>query len=240
MSKLLDLFCGEGLAACGYWLSGRFLEIVGVDTNPDVATRYSFDFICCDAMTLDYDFLSRFDFIHASPPCQAYSHLTPDPSRHLRLVADTKLMLYASGKPHCIENVENAKKDLKPNIGMDGHYFGLPMERRRYFYLSTLSSSIQLMKTGKSITIHGGDYVSRADLIRAFGLDCISTRQLAHLTRAGIEQGVPPAMTRWIAERAIPAKPLIGLEAARPFILMRPGGASHMSHVLVAQTEGAA
>jgi hypothetical protein len=90
--RLLDLFCGEGLAAWGYWLSGRFSEIVGVDINPEMSSSYSFDFVCADALTLDYEFLLQFDFIHASPPCQGYSKMTPDQSKHPRLIPGTHLM----------------------------------------------------------------------------------------------------------------------------------------------------
>lgn len=208
--KLLDLFCGEGLAAWGYWLSGRFSEIVGIDTNNELRERYSFDFLNMSAQGLTYEFLDQFDFIHASPTCQGYSHITPDQSKHMRLVAATHLMLYASGKPYVIENVQGAIKELRPNLSMDGHYFGLPMEHRRYFYVSTLAAPAQLMKPGKSIVIHGGGYVRRADLIRAFGLEVINENRQRLLTRTGIEQGVPPAMTRWIAEAVIPDKVLIG------------------------------
>lgn len=208
--RLLDLFCGEGLAAWGYWLSGRFTEIVGVDSNPKMSSSYSFDFLCADAMRLDYDFLDQFDFIHASPPCQAYSKITPNPERHPRLVTGVRLMLFAIGKPHAIENVEGSMKELRPNVSMDGHYFGLPLERRRYFYVSTLSSSTRLMKRGSSIVVHQGQFVPRSELIRAFGLDVINENRRRFLTREGIEQGVPPAMTRWIAERVFPHKALIG------------------------------
>lgn len=208
--KLLDLYCGEGLAAWGYWLSGRFTEIVGVDINPQMRARYSFDFVQMNALNLTYEFLDEFDFIHASPPCQAYSNITPNPERHMRLIAATHLMLYASGKPYVIENVEGAAKELRPNLGMDGHYFGLPMERRRYFYVSTLQANIRLMKRAASIVIHGGDYVPRHKLIEAFGLNVINENRRRFLTREGIEQGIPPVMTRWIAERVIPHKTLIG------------------------------
>ena len=208
--RLLDLFCGEGLAAWGYWLSGRFTEIVGVDTDNEMSARYSFDFINMSAGELTYDFLDQFDFIHASPACQGYSYITPDQTKHQRLVAATKLMLHASGKPHVIENVQGAVKDLRPNLEMDGHYFGLQMERRRFFYVSTLESPLRLIKPGKSIVIHGGEYVSRENLVKAFGLDCINENRLRGLTRDGMKQGVPPAMTRWIAETVIPHKTLIG------------------------------
>jgi site-specific DNA-cytosine methylase len=207
---MLDLFCGEGLASWGYWLSGRFDEIVGVDNNPEMSTRYSFNFICADAMACDYEFLSRFDFIHASPPCQAYSHLTPIAAPHPRLIAATHLMLHASGKPYCMENVEGAKKELRPNIAMDGHYFGLPMERRRYFHLSTLMAAMRLMSSAYSIHVHGGQYVSRERLIEAFGLECINPNALRKITREGIEQGIAPIMTKTIAQIAFKSKVFIG------------------------------
>ena len=68
--KLLDLYCGEGLAAWGYWRSGCFSSITGIDINPKMSARFSFEFICADCRSLTYDFLDQFDFIHASPPCQ--------------------------------------------------------------------------------------------------------------------------------------------------------------------------
>lgn len=208
--RLLDLFCCEGLGAWGYWLSGRFYEIVGVDKDGERRSSYSFDFVQADALTLDYDFIMSFDFIHASPPCQGYSNRTPDKSRHMRLIAATHHMLYATGKPYVIENVEGSSKDLKPNLVMDGHYFGLPSERRRYFYVSTLASPLRLMSSGQTINVHGWDYVNRRSLIKALGLDEINTRRLSHITMSGMKQGIAPAMTRKIAELVIPNKFMIG------------------------------
>jgi site-specific DNA-cytosine methylase len=208
--RMLDLFCGEGLGAWGYWLSGRFSEIVGVDKDGDRRSSYSFDFIQADALTLDYDFLMSFDFIHASPPCQGYSNRTPDQSRHLRLVPGTHLMLHATGKPYVIENVEGSSKDLRPNLVMDGHYLGLPSERRRYFHVSTLEAPLRLMRSGETINVHGWDYVSRADVIKALGLDEISAWRLSHITIPGMKQGIAPAMTRKIARLVFSDKVMIG------------------------------
>jgi site-specific DNA-cytosine methylase len=208
--RLLDLFCCEGLGAWGYWLSGRFSEIVGVDKDGERQSSYSFDFVKADALSLDYEFLLSFDFIHASPPCQGYSNRTPDKSRHMRLIAATKLMLEAAGKPYVIENVEGSSKELRPNLVMDGHYFGLPSERRRYFYVSTLKAPLRLMSAGETINVHGWDYISRRSLINALGLDEISTRRLDKITMYGMKQGIAPAMTRKIAELVIPNKFMIG------------------------------
>lgn len=218
--RLLDLYCGEGLAAWGYWRSGRFSEIVGIDLNPKMSDRYSFDFVQGDALTLTYDFLDQFDFIHASPPCQAYSYITPDQSLHMRLVAATKLMLYASGKPHVVENVQGAVKELRPNLTLDGHSVGLPMERRRYFYVSSLPSTRQVLGQGETIAIHSRNHPNRETLVRAFGLrEYVNEQRLSLLTIRGMEEGVPPAMTHWIIERLYPAKFMIGERQ----INVRPG-----------------
>lgn len=206
--RMLDLFCGAGLAAWGYWLSGRFSEVVGIDNVYQAG--YSFDFVKADALSLTYDFLLQFDFIHASPPCQGYSKATPDKSRHMRLIAATHLMLFASGKPYVIENVEGSSRELRPNLVMDGHSLGLPSERRRYFYVSTLEAPRRLMRPGDSVNVHGAAFVSRADVIRAMGLDCISSRRLTHISVNAMKQGIPPLMTKRIAEMIFPDKFLIG------------------------------
>jgi DNA (cytosine-5)-methyltransferase 1 len=209
--KLLDLYCGEGLAAWGYWRSGRFSEVVGVDINPVPGAKYAFDFVLGDCLALTYEFLDQFDFIHASPPCQAYSYLTPDQSIHMRLVAATKLMLHASGKPHVIENVQGAMKELRPNLSLDGHSVGLPIERRRYFYVSGRRSTQQVLADGEVVNVHGKRYVSKAELIRAFGLtDWISPHVLKRLTIGGIEEGIPPAMTHYIIESLYAHKFMVG------------------------------
>lgn len=201
--RMLDLFCGEGLAAWGYWLSGCFSEIVGIDINPEMSTRYSFNLIAGDCINLDYEFLTSFDFIHASPPCQAYSNIPHDRTGNVRLVAATHLMLHATGKPYVIENVQGAMKELRPNLSLDGHAVGLPIERRRYFYVSSLPASHQNLSSGETIDVHGREYIARSELIRAFGLDCINEQRLKHLTIHGIKQGVPPAMTKWITEHCL-------------------------------------
>jgi len=207
--RMLDLFCGEGLAAEGYWQSGKFHEIVGVDNDPERLARYSFDKHPGDCLSLDYEFLMGFDFIHASPPCQAYSKRTPHPELHPRLIAATHLMLIASGRPYCIENVEGSSRELRPNLVICGTAMGLLSQRVRYFHLSTLAVPERLMRTRKAAYEQGE--MTRDEAIKAMGLADMPYQRLKKITRKGIEQGVPPAMTRLIAEMMFPGvKAMIG------------------------------
>ena len=104
--RLLDLYCGAGGASVGYARAG--FDVVGVDHVRQ--PHYPFDFVLYDALAVPLDFVQLFDVVHASPPCQAYSVLGkrwkdrtwPD------LVADTREMLVASGRPYVIENVRGA------------------------------------------------------------------------------------------------------------------------------------
>lgn len=209
--RLLDLFCGGGLAGYGYWLSGRFTEIVGIDIN-DMAATYPFDFIRKDAMTLDYHFLQQFDFIHASPPCQAYSNLTPnDNVERPRLIQPVKHMLYASGIPHVVENVQGSVKELQPHISINGGYCGLPLNRIRHFYVSEGFTNIKFVKRVPGINVHGSQFVSRETLIYCFGLAAsnISTRWTSNLSMRHIEEGIPPLFTQLLSETLVAAKALI-------------------------------
>lgn len=63
--RLLDLFCGAGGAAMGYYRAG--FEVVGVDIKPQ--KHYPFEFHQADALEYLVEHGREFDAIHASPPC---------------------------------------------------------------------------------------------------------------------------------------------------------------------------
>jgi DNA (cytosine-5)-methyltransferase 1 len=131
--RILDLFCGAGGAAMGYHRAFPDAEIVGVDINPQ--PRYPFTFVQADAMTYPLD---GFDFIHASPPCQAFTAYRrkghgvgtgyPD------LIAATRERLQAAGVPYVIENVPGAP--LLHSRQLCGSSFGLDVRRHRLFECS--------------------------------------------------------------------------------------------------------
>lgn len=110
----------------GYHRAG--FRVIGVDIAPQ--PKYPFEFIQADALEFD---LSGFDYIHASPPCQAYSKMSkcrPDRS-YPDLVPQVRERLVESGATWVIENVPAAP--LVDPIMLCGHMFGLQLYRHRLF-----------------------------------------------------------------------------------------------------------
>lgn len=136
--RILDLFSCAGGAGEGYRRAG--FRVYGIDLEPQ--PRYPFPFAQGDAIALMGELnaggaitfsngetlrLGDFAAVHASPPCQAYSVArvkNPKPrTDHPDLVAPTRDVLVASGKPYIIENVVGAPL-LRP-ITLCGTQFGL-------------------------------------------------------------------------------------------------------------------
>lgn len=113
--KLLDLFCGAGGAAMGYYRAG--FEVVGVDIKPQ--PHYPFEFHQADALTFPLD---GFDAYHASPPCQDYSkalrHHTD--GSYPRLIKECKIILAHTYNPWIIENVIGSPIPI--SITLEGDY----------------------------------------------------------------------------------------------------------------------
>lgn len=130
MLKALDLFCGAGGATKGLQRAG--FHVTGVDIKAQA--RYCGDeFHQADALTFP---LEGFDFIWASPPCQAYAPIARVRLRQGRqypdLVGPVRERLLCSGLPFVIENVQNAP--LQPHtICLCGLMFALPLLRHRFF-----------------------------------------------------------------------------------------------------------
>lgn len=109
-------------------------DVVGVDLMRQ--PRYPFAFVRADALAPPFD-LAGFDFVWASPPCQADSILKNLPwlkgKEYPRLIAPVRDMLIAAGVPWCIENVPGAPLQ---GISLCGQMFGLPLYRHRIFETS--------------------------------------------------------------------------------------------------------
>jgi DNA (cytosine-5)-methyltransferase 1 len=132
--RLLDLFCGAGGAAMGYWRAG--FDVVGVDMNPQ--PHYPFEFIQADALELGPDFIARFNALHASPPCQKYTRKAAHWGRerkhfidHPDLIDPTRDLLKKSGLPYVLENVIGAP--MRADAVLCGTMFGLRIIKHRQF-----------------------------------------------------------------------------------------------------------
>jgi DNA (cytosine-5)-methyltransferase 1 len=222
--RALDLFCCAGGAGMGLHLAG--FEVVGVDVRPQ--PRYPFTFHQADALTFPLD---GFDFIWASPPCQAHTAMKTmhNAKAHADLIPATRAKLAASGKPHAIENVVGAP--LCNPVLLCGTMFGLgtkdaELRRHRLFETShhILAPECQHGSRGV-IGVYGGHLRNRKRVrtIGVYGEGCRDSRRKhdkAHpdfsvedgraamgidwMTLAELCQAIPPAFSRYIAEQMMP------------------------------------
>jgi len=137
--KLLDLFCGSGGAAMGYYRAG--FDIVGVDNAPQ--PDYPFEFHQGDAIKYLEAHSGSFDAVHASPPCQAYSTGVVSRSskwNHTKgkdepaLIGEVHARLEELDLPWVIENVMGARAHMpEPSFVLCGSMFDRPIPRHRVF-----------------------------------------------------------------------------------------------------------
>ena len=129
--RLLDLYCGAGGASAGYWQAG--FDVVGVDLAPQPGYPWAFHRADARDVLSQQWFLSGFDAIHASPPCQAFTLAQRiQGNDHPDLVAPTRDLLDAAGLPYVIENVRGAP--LRDPAELCGCMFdGLGVYRERWF-----------------------------------------------------------------------------------------------------------
>lgn len=102
--RALDLFCGAGGATRGLQMAG--FHVTGVDI---IAQRHYCGDVFHQGDALDFP-TEGYDFIWASPPCQAFTALRfmPDAKEHPNLIPETRALLVGSKIPYAIENVEGA------------------------------------------------------------------------------------------------------------------------------------
>lgn len=206
--RALDLFCKGGGATKGLQRAG--FDVTGIDIEPQ--PRYVGDrFIQADALQPPLD-LRRFDFIWASPPCQAYSASSRNERARGKvypdLIAATRDMLVTIyGGLFAIENVPFAP--LRPDIVLDGTMFPeLKVIRRRIFETNFFTlrppSFIRpgLIAAGYSCVVGGGRcsgapvaanawHTAKA-MRAAMGIDWMRRQEL--------NQAVPPPYAQFIGE----------------------------------------
>jgi DNA (cytosine-5)-methyltransferase 1 len=225
--RLLDLFCGEGGAGYGYHLAA--FDVTGVDTSAARLKRYPFEAHQADAIAYLLEHGHEYDVIHASPPCTGYSRGTaaiPDRlTRYDRLIAATREALEMVGKPYVIENVEDARPELRsplmicwthvfePGSVRDVDRTPLWMKRHRLF-----ESNLPLWPAGECVhpkdmqcagayggarrdkvearTIRKGGYVPSVDVMRRL----LGTPWMSEV---GCRLSIPPAYAEHIGRQLL-------------------------------------
>lgn len=192
--RLLDLFCGAGGAAMGYFEAG--FEVVGVDIAPQ--PRYPFEFHQADALEwlgMAEVFgppLDGFDAIHASPPCQHFAKTTKwrgSQDDHQDLLTPTLARLVAAPVPWVVENVPGAP--LRADYLLCGSMFGLAVRRHRLFQTSWRGFALApaCHHTEMLPFMHKGE--------RAFA----DAMGCTWMTNVEAREAIPPAYTRFIGEQ---------------------------------------
>lgn len=191
--RILDLFSGAGGAAMGLHRAFPEAEIIGVDIKPQ--RNYPFIFVQADAM--EYP-LEGFDFIWASPPCQAYTimqNICKNKDSHPDLIVPVRNRLQRSNLPFVIENVVGAPLDVA--LMLCGTMFGLPIIRHRIFEANF--ELFGLMPPCRHINIydpwHGeGGLNQRVKLKKAMNIDW-------EMTRTEVREAIPPAYSEYIGNQ---------------------------------------
>jgi len=211
--RALDLFCGAGGATKGLQRAG--FHVTGVDIKPQ--PRYCGDsFVQADAMIFP---LAWFDFIWASPPCQAYSVSQSRPKQRKEypmLVNALRDILMGSDSEWCIENVPGAP--MRFPLVLCGASFGLgaqcadgirrPLRRHRLFESSRLIIGPCCQCDGiEKIGVYGngGGFQNRFAPNRKGYKGCVSESREAlgipWMTVAELSQAIPPAYSEFIGRQ---------------------------------------
>lgn len=148
--RVQDGFCGEGGIGMGYYRAARDLgfcpTIVGTDTSSARLEVYDsmnglvdrcgplLPFVAVQADALEYTAIYGGDFHlnHGSPTCTGYSRGTaaiPDRAqRYDRLIATWRDVALTHDVPYVIENVNDARPELRDPLLLCGRMFGLTAE----------------------------------------------------------------------------------------------------------------
>lgn len=206
--RLLDLFCGQGGASHGYQQAG--FDVTGVDIRPITHHPPGTAFIHADALAYLTGHGHKYDAIHASPPCRAYTYArfsAPRRYSHPDLIGPVREALKATGRPYIIENVPGAP--LHNPVTLCGAMFDLQTYRHRLFETSwNLRGQMPLHHAHTARTARMGRPAGVGEyhsFVGNFsGLErAREVMEMPWANQDGIRQAVPPAYTRWIGERLI-------------------------------------
>lgn len=203
----LDLFCGAGGASKGIADTNKFCGIVGVDNVWQ--SNYPYEFLEEDAIEFMENGLEDFDFIWASPPCQAYSwggaQWRNRGNEYPDLIEVTRHYLQKSGKPYIIENVVGAPL-LNPVVLCGTMFPGKLKVFRHRLFESNIPLKVEMKcnhighkakerrpDSGDFFTVAGHNTGTYAEWADAMGIDWMTKKELS--------QAIPPLYSKYLVNQ---------------------------------------
>jgi len=227
MSKplLIDTFAGSGGAAKGYTDAG--FDVIGIDNVNQ--PLYPYRFIQGDAMEfLQYMVEDKtwngiepedVGWIHASPPCPAYSTMNnrPKTSTSPKLIEPVRTQLRALanyGTQWVIESVEGARSYMENPLRLHGGMFGMRIYRPRLFETNAaLAAPPRGGRPKNPVSVYGRyedgrvlrNRVDGTQLVAASLREAQEAMGMPWADWTGIRNAVPPAYTEWIGRQLLTA-----------------------------------
>lgn len=215
--RALDLFCSAGGASMGLHQAG--FDVTGVDILPQ--KNYPFRFIQGDALTAD---LTGYDLVWASPPCHDHSKITgrnrkaKGPHGTGWMLEATIRRLQVSDTYWIVENVEGAEWPADVfRVLLCGSMFALDVRRHRYFatnFAMLAPSCEHGRQPAKFRTLDSRRKGALASCVGVHGhlnypgefkLRC-DAMQIDWMTTAELSQAIPPAYSRWLAQKFLESR----------------------------------
>ena len=220
---MIDTFCGSGGAAKGYADAG--FTVIGIDHIAQ--PQYPYKFIQDDAMDF-FEYMvedkewngiepEEVLYIHASPPCHAYSTL----NNRFRSTASPMLIepirerlkfLGENDVTWVIESVEGAKAYMQNPLRLHGGMFGMRVYRPRLFETNAaLAAPPRGGRPINPVSIYGRYEDGRVLRNRVDGTQLVAA-SLQQAQEAmgmpwsdwnGIRDAVPPRYTEWIGRQLL-------------------------------------
>lgn len=206
--KLLDLYCCQGSAGYGYEQAG--FDVTGIDLCPQPKHRGKF--IQSDAIDYLLEHGHKYDFIHASPPCQEYSMSSKQfrllGKKYPTLIEATRAALLKIGKPYVLENVPGSP--LINPVTLCGTMFGLPTYRHRLFETNwDLPQPLHMPHVAKQAKM--GRSIKEGEFIQYMG-HFSGVQYVKDFTgcqwmdQYGLAQSIPPQYTKYIGLKYLSSK----------------------------------